>query len=270
MNRPTALAISALVLATGFAPGTTPRVVISTPAGDALVVLAPGSAPRHVRAFLDAVDAGELVSLRIDRAQGDTYVQFAAPAAIGLRDVAPEHGAVGNVRGAVSVYDGPDADPTILIALVDSPHLDRDYTPIGWVESGLDAVLALSRVDTDGEGVPRSVTGAGPIESVDPGAPVELRPAVLDGGEPGRAPTATWVLSAVAAAATAAIALWHRRLAAERVTTLLLAAALVGFFAAWVGIVGGTGSHPYLGLACFVLVIGVFRLMGRFERPEVS
>jgi hypothetical protein len=69
-------------------------------------------------------------------------------------------------------------------------------------------------------------------------------------------------------AAAAALALTHRRWDPERLTTAMLATALLGFFAAWSGVVGSASAAPWAGVVLFVAVIGLFRLMGRFERPR--
>ena len=172
---------------------------------------------------------------------------------------------VGNVRGAVSIFDGPDAAPTLVILLTDSHQLDDRYTPVGWVEAGIDVIESLSQLPAGGDGVPTTALSVGPLSRVDPDAPP-----VIGTEDAGSVPTpaAPIVLMIIAAAATAAVGLTHRRLEPGVVTTLLLASTLIGFFAAWTAAIGHTVGRPYAAVVLFVLAIGIFRLMGRFEQPR--
>ena len=169
------------------------------------------------------------------------------------------------MRGAVSVYDGPDSDPTLLLVLTDSHQLDDRYTPVGWIESGLEVVERIAARGADTGGVPDLPLTVGPLRRRAPGASTE--PGVSITG-PGSAPAASVVLMILSAIGVAAIALGHRRMPTAVTTTALLAAALVAFFAAWSASVGHTADSPGAAVVLFVAVIALFRLMGRFEPPR--
>ena len=169
------------------------------------------------------------------------------------------------MRGAVSVYDGPDADPTLLLVLTDSHQLDDRYTPVGWIESGIDVVERIAARPADTEGVPDEARTVGPLRRLAPGASAD--PGATATGRDA-APLASVVSMLLSAVGVAAIALGHRRMSPAVTTTALLAAALVAFFAAWSAAVGRTADSPAAAVLLFVAVIALFRLMGRFEAPR--
>ena len=241
-----------------------PQLVLSTPAGPVVITLSSEAAPQHVAALLAAVDGGAAASWHIDRVASGSYVQLGAAVATSIVGLANETGAgVGNVAGAVSVYDGPDAVPTLLIVLAESRHLDGTYTPVGWVEAGLDHAHELSHAEVGSGGLPAADQSVGPLRRGDAdtlatlGA-VDARPL----------PLAAVVLMLVAAAGAAAVGLALPRLDRSVAVTLLLSVALIGFFAAWTASVGRTTTRPAAAVLLFVLAIALFRAMGKFEQPR--
>jgi cyclophilin family peptidyl-prolyl cis-trans isomerase len=244
-----------------------PRLVLDTIEGPVVIRLAPADAPAHVAALLATVAGGTADRWSVDRVSLGYYVQLGAAAATALTGLAPEEGrGIGNVRGAVSVYDGPDSTPTLLLVLTDSHHLDDRYTPVGWIESGLDVADRITARAADGDGVLDAPLTVGPLRRASADAPLVGAPG--DPAPAGGVPTASVVLMLVTVIAVAAIALVHPRLGRATTTTALLASALVGFFAVWTATIGRTTGEPAVALVLFVTVIALFRLMGRFEQPR--
>jgi cyclophilin family peptidyl-prolyl cis-trans isomerase len=243
-----------------------PRLVLETPDGAVVIRLAPVDAPAHVDALLDGIADGTAERWSVDRIAASFYVQLGSRTATALSGLAPEPGrSIGNVRGAVSVYDGGDADPTLLLVLTDSHQLDDRYTPVGWIESGLDVVERIAAHAADADGVPDEARAVGPLRRLAPGAAAD--PGATATGRDS-VPVASVVAMMLSALCVAAIALAHRRMSPAVTTTVLLAAALVAFFAAWSAVVGRTADSPAAAVLLFATVIALFRLMGRFETPR--
>jgi peptidyl-prolyl cis-trans isomerase B (cyclophilin B) len=247
-----------------------PRLILPTPNGDVLIALAPKPAPEHVAKLLAAVKANAFDRPTVSRLQENFYVQFssASSAATTLSGLPNEQTFVGNVRGAVSLYDGgpPGTPPTLIILLTDSPQLNSTYTPVGWVEAGLDNIAKLATRPATADHLPQTPETFGALHSIDATQPIILRTS----GQPTSNPaSARAALALAAAAAGIALLLFvlQSRLSTGQVGTLLLSSVLVGFFAVWVGLSGNSQPQPLVGAGLFVTAIGVFKLMGRFERP---
>ncbi len=271
--------IAALMLAAPCAaytpPETNPRIVLSTPNGPILIALAPENAPKHVEQFLGALAAGDFNGSIVTRVEPEFYMQLVAKAGSAqLAGLAIEQDKVGNVRGAFSVYDGgePGDAPTFVIALVTSPQLDADYTPIGFVEAGMGVVQAISDTPTVGDHQPYEPIRISEIHIADLQEKTLLRQAdqsapVVDEGT---SLLAGIFIIACAAFLAALISSYHDRLGTQRVMSLMLMVALLAFFAVWVSFAGTEAGSGLFGVALFGGAIAMFRLMGGFERPATS
>jgi peptidyl-prolyl cis-trans isomerase B (cyclophilin B) len=248
-----------------------PRLILPTPNGDVLIALAPKPAPEHVAKLLAAVEANAFDRPTVLRLQENFYVQVssASAEALTLSGLPTEQTFVGNVRGAVSLYDGgaPGTPPTLIFLLTDSPQLNSTYTPVGWVEAGLDNIAKLATRPATADHLPQVPETLGALHAVDATQPIILRTS----GETASNPSSERAALALAAAA-ACIALLlfvlQNRLSAGQIGTLLLSSVLVGFFAVWVGLSGNSQPQPLVGAGLFATALGIFKLMGRFERPE--
>lgn len=248
--------------------GLHPRIVLSTPAGDVLIALAPAEAPKHVASLQAAVKAGALTTCPVAATRTDFYVQCSAPVSSGLSALAHEQPITGNVTGAVSIYDGGGGNQqaALIILLANSPQLNDTYTPVGWVESGLDVIRNLANRPTSADHVPKTALSLGPARAVDASQPIILRNSGRSTSAGGSG-LASGALAAVAALITLAIAAGQRRWTPRQTSSLALAAVLVGFFAVWVGLASATSTRPWLGTALFATALAIFKLMGRFETP---
>ncbi len=241
-----------------------PAVVLTTPDGPVVLTLDRTAAPHHADAVLAALAAGHAERWRVDLVSPGGYVQLAAPDATELVGLAPEPDARASVRGAVVVYDGPDAVPTVVMLLADRPDLGDDYTVVGWVHVGIDRLDALARVPARPDGVPTPAVELGPLVLGDAATIDAAR------GSDGGVPVAAVVIMLIAASSTATIALVQHRLDRATASTLLLASALVGFFGAWTAAAPRTNGTPVAGMVLFVGALALFRVMGRFERPRAD
>ena len=58
------------------------------------------------------------------------------------------------------------------------------------------------------------------------------------------------------------------RVTSRLAVSAVLALVLIGYFAVWVILAQPAREQPWLAIALFAGAIGLFRLMGRFERPR--
>ena len=253
-------------------PETDPRIVITTTEGKILVALAPENAPEHVKQFLNALHAGDLAGAAVTRISPNFYVQLVgASGSAQLAGLPVEQAKVGNVHGALSVYDSgtPGDVPTLMFVLVSSPQLNSDYTPIGFVEAGMDIVKAIANSGTIGnDHHPAEAIYVTEVHRASEQERMVLRSAeIAAASDDGTALLAAIFIVAFAAFVAALISAFHDRLGKQRVKSLSLLVALLTFFGVWVGLGGSEAGSGLVGAVLFGSAIAIFRLMGRFERP---
>jgi cyclophilin family peptidyl-prolyl cis-trans isomerase len=253
-------------------PETDPRIVITTPQGKILVALAPENAPQHVKQFLLALESGDFNGASVERIAPGFYVQLVgALSSAQLAGQPVEQVKVGNVRGALSVYDSGKAGdvPTLMFVIVSSPQLNYDYTPIGFVEAGMDVVRTIANSGTiGGDHHPAEAITITDVHLATSQERTLLRAAEISAAsDDGTALLAAVFIVACAAFVAALISAFHDRLGKHRVTSLSLLVALLTFFAVWVALGGTETGSGLVGVVLFGGAIAIFRLMGRFERP---
>jgi cyclophilin family peptidyl-prolyl cis-trans isomerase len=256
-------------------PETDPRIVVTTPQGEILIALAPENAPKHVEQFLIALEAGDFNGANVTRVAPKFYVQLIGGSGTArLAGLPVEHIKVGNLRGALSVYDGgePGEAPTLMLVLTKSPQLDIDYTAIGFVEAGTSVLREIAESGTIGDQQPAeaiTVTEMHVASQRERSALRETENATTP-DENGTALLAAVFIVACAAFVAALISAFHDRLGKQRVVSLALLVALLTFFAVWVALGGTKAGSGLIGVALFGGAIAIFRLMGGFERPHQS
>lgn len=252
-------------------PETNPRIVVTTSEGTILIALAPENAPKHVEQFLLALDDNDFVGASAARVAPDFYVQMVGKhGRAQLAGLPREHEKVGNVRGAVSIYDSgePGEVPTLMFVLVSSPQLDTDYTMIGVVEAGMSVLQKMAKIPTAGDHQPTKAITISEIHFASPEERAKLRQAeVTPAPSEGTSLLAAVFILAFAAFIAAAISAFRDKLRKPWVTSMWLMVALLTFFAVWVAIGASGHGSSIAGIAMFGGAIAMFRLMGRFERP---
>jgi cyclophilin family peptidyl-prolyl cis-trans isomerase len=245
--------------------------VLSTPQGQILIALVPENAPRHVAQLLDAIAAGDFNGSTVARVAPKFYVQIVGKLGTAQLSGLPiEHLRVGNIHGALSVYDSgkPGEIPTLMIVLVNSTQLDTDYTTIGFVEAGIGVAAAIADTPTVGDHQPSQAITISEIHVAAPQERTLLRQAEVTANDNGgTSQLAAIFIIACAAFVAAMISAFHDRLSKPRMTSLALLVALLAFFAVWVALGGTEQGSGLVGVVLFGGAIAIFRLMGRFERP---
>ena len=253
-------------------PETDPRIVVTTPHGKILIALAPENAPEHVKQFLVAFAAGDFNGANVTRVAPNFYVQTVGRGGTAQLAGQPvEHLKVGNLRGALSIYDSGTADdvPTLMFVLTRSPQLDTDYTSIGFVEAGMSILEAMADTPTVGDHQPAEAIKITEIHIASFKERVSLRQAEVDAAaqDNGTSRLAGIFIIACAAFLGALISAFQDRLGKQRSRSLALLVVLLSFFALWVSLGGTKEGSGLIGVALFAGAIATFRLMGRFEPP---
>jgi peptidyl-prolyl cis-trans isomerase B (cyclophilin B) len=267
------------------------RVVLHTAAGDVVLAFYPDVAPRHVAQILRLVRLGVYdtthfcrieptfvaqLSTALDRSEAPSAEQRAA-----IHPLPAEFGSVPHRRGTLSMAreDGkPDSGETSFsILLAAAPHLDGKYTIFGEVESGMEVIDELCRVPRQGnQPVVRleirkaevvetrealaSLPLAGPHPVVVPEA---LQPSAQSAA-PSREVAGGIVLMVVCGLACFFLA---GRLPGRVVVSLNLLVVLIGSFLLFMLLMPAAQVHSGLALGLFGGLLGVLKLMSRFESP---
>jgi len=249
---------------------TWPRLLLSTSMGDVLVILSPRDAPAHLALIEQLVRSGAYQGAALGRADPGQYVQwFPANPVTATSTLPVETGTVGNVAGALTIDSrDTEATPALTFLLADDHALDGRYTPVGWVTDGSDVLTALSHLPTAADHRPRQGVTIDKATIVTGGSVVVVHGlAATTTGHGSGTPWGAFGFLIAATALGVVIFLFSKRLTPALTASAGLLVVLVGFMGLWVGLAPSAGSDSqWLGVALFAGAIGVFRLMGRFER----
>lgn len=124
-----------------------PHVVIDTPRGQIDIELYPGDAPFGVEYLMKVVESGEIVNTEFGRVVPDFVAQQRAIRNdVTLRDEVNRHGLTrGNLSWASAGLD--TGRPGYTLGSTPQPHNEGDFTALGRVVKGLDAVDRLELGD---------------------------------------------------------------------------------------------------------------------------
>jgi len=236
------------------------RILLRTSTGDLVLALYPEVAPKHVAQILRLVRLGVYDGMHFHRVEPGFVAQLSghhdrtAPLtpvqSAAIAKIPGEFSAIRHRRGILSMarFDDPDsAETSFSILLGPAPHLDGKYTVFGHVESGLDVLAAIERVD-------REVTRPRSRISV-------VRATVFVGR--------TLLFAGVAFVAVGVVASFIvPRLLHRRARTACLLLVLVGYFLMLLVFVKEREKVPaWVPIAVFVGAAALFRFLATFESP---
>jgi cyclophilin family peptidyl-prolyl cis-trans isomerase len=269
------------------------RVVLHTVAGDLVLALYPDAAPQTVAQIKKLVRAGVYDTTAFVRVEPGFLVQLSVasdrtipmrPEQAALVHRIPAEIALRHVRGALTMAH-EDGDPnsgetSFSILLGDAPHLDGKYTVFGRLESGglvLDEMVRVPRSPQQ-QPVVRLTVDRAEVRSAAELAQATLAPARLvpvpPGLVPAPAPRATtsddstapaWGLALICGIGVLSFFLEGKVGSAVHGSLNLLTVLVAAFFLVVVALPKGQ-HEPWLACILFVGLIGVFKLLGRFER----
>jgi cyclophilin family peptidyl-prolyl cis-trans isomerase len=285
------------------------RVVLRTVAGDLVLVLYPGVAPKTVAQILKLVRAGVYDSTAFVRiepgfvaqvsAANDRTNPLAADQQALIHKIPAEFSSLPHVRGVLSMAredaDVDSNETSFSILLGPAPHLDKKYTVFGRLESGeavLDEMLRvprgpglrpLVRLEVNrAEVIPASSVATAAIA---PARAVAIPEALAnaaqsvapsiggsgggDGATPGRNvnPEIAYGLAFLCLVGLASFFL-QGRVPSTVHGSLNLVMVLIGAFVLVIVLTPHGHRNPWLATMIFFGLIGIFKVLGKFERPS--
>lgn len=280
-----ALAAALAAVPASAAPAMRPeRIVLRTDAGDLVLALYAGT-PRHAAKLLALFRDGAYDTAPVTKVDPSRFIAFAGverrreplpPARVrAIKRLAVETGGGPHRAGVVAMAHAPgDPDATetaFVILFADIAPMDGRFSAVGEVVGGREMLEALKSLPVDGAARP-----AAPLElraTVVYNSGADLGKAVLRGPDPralGRDDSASRqraLLGLALLSLTIGAALWRLRAQlGPAAPSVVLLVGLSGFFAAFAALADLSASTPWLSVTLFASTVGVFRLMGRFER----
>ena len=271
------------------------RVVLHTDAGDIVVAFYPDVAPLHMAQLLKLmrlgaydtthfyrVDPGYLVQLSDVT---DRIVPLTGEQEVAIRLIPGEFSSLAHRLGVLSmvrmVGDPNSAETSFSILLADVPHLDGQFTVVGEVVDGIDALMQLAAVESNARNAPlvrvqlRATTVVdtpNAVPSLAAARPIVVPDYVRNRAQRERAAAlgpppsrAVWAgVSVVVLLGVAGFMLAHRR-QQRLLGALFLLGTLVSCFVLFTVFVPQADRDPWVGVTAFLGALALFRLMGWFE-----
>ncbi len=246
------------------------RIVLRTDAGD-LVLALYAAAPKHAAKLLALFRAGAYDGAPVTKIDALRFAAIASAPGTKASRLPVESG--GPHRAGVIAMahqrGDPDAGETAFIILfAGMPSMDGSFSSVGEVAGGQDVLEALRAAPVDAESRPArplAIRGSMVLASEAALAKTALRGpdrAALGLDDAASRRRALLLFGILAFALGAG--LWLKGKPVWSSAGLL--ACLAGYFAAFAALADYSASHPGLAVLLFASTVGVFRLMGRFER----
>jgi peptidyl-prolyl cis-trans isomerase B (cyclophilin B) len=305
--RPGALCLAAVLLAACAARAeviaptelSRERVILHTNGGDIVLALYPKVAPNTCEQFMAMARAGVYDSTRFHRLDPNFVLQNAGhndrleplsePQRKTVQRLKAEFSRVPHKYGVLSMAHA-DGDPdsgesSFSIMLAAAPHLDGKYTVFGEVVRGMDVVESFKSVPRDTQFQPKTRIAVLKAEVLDTpeayarasiAGPKEI-PYTKEDAERDRKAEEQAIARFVPAFAGVALAmmllisvaqfLFAEKIPPKTLASVQLISVLVGAFFAVVLLTPAAQHRESLAMMVFLGILGLFKLMGRFEAP---
>jgi len=276
------------------------RIVFRTQFGDLVFALYPEVAPLHVQQLLKLTELGVFTHGQVMRVIPNFIIQFSdqyrrlAPLTKTQADAitkikAEFSSTLKHKKGILTMarYDDDinSATMSFSIMLGNAPHLDKQYTIFGHLESGGSVVDKILSVPLDGE-KPSQVIAVqkafvvddadayyanNPIDSTENMGLVQTPKLARDDKKPKNVfipelPNLIALLLVGIILVSLLGVLLSKHLSPNRLISLLLVNVLIAGFGVFIIITPATAGSSWLGIAVFMGIFGLFRLMSRFEK----
>jgi peptidylprolyl isomerase len=280
------------------------RILLRTNRGDLVLALYPDVAPRHVQQILALVRLGVYDSTWFHRVD-PTFVAQLTDAANRLRPLTPEQqSALQRIPAELSTtlrhragtlsmarYDDDmdSAESSFSILLQPAPHLDGRYTIFGELDRGADVLQAIASAPRNGVApVDRIVVEAAVVLtaaevaqreeagelldalSYEPAAPADEIHAAASADTPQAASPIVPIGLALMIATSGVAFLAAGRWPPQRAAAFALLTVLIGAFLLLRELAPRASHEPLLAMGVFFALVGVFKLMNRFEAAARS
>lgn len=273
------------------------RIVLRTVAGDVVIALYPDVAPKHVAQMLKLARLGVFDTTHFGRVEPgfivqafsaqDRSVPMSAEQLDAIHPLKREFSNLKHRRGTVNIghedNDPDSAETAFCILLADAPHLDGKYTIFGHVERGMDVVEQFVHVpQNDKRPVVRlevkkaevvdspemldriGLTPALPMQTIVQANPFDGR-TTREAGNYGGFELAAGIGLIIATGVVSV--LLAKRISAKSMISVHLITVFIASFFLLMLLIPVAAFSSKLGLGLFLGMIGLFKLMGRFEAP---
>lgn len=266
------------------------RVILHTLAGDIVLGLFPKIAPKTVAQFLKLVRLGVYDGTHFYRVEPGFVIQLSNAQDRQFPMTPAQTAAITQLSAEFSTQvkhqiftlsmarmpDNPNsAETSFSILLGDAPHLDGQYTIFGRVEQGVEALFEMLKVSRDSSHRPAvrlTVERAEVVDTLRKLASTKLRdavpikdPSTSDESRLGRMRRMMALGLLLLASLAVAGFLLRRRLSPRHVGSLFLLQVLVAAFLLLPLLVPMGHVYGWLPPITFLGLLGLFRLMSRFE-----
>ena len=283
------LGIAGVSPVAGQPHGPRERVILRTTAGDLLLALYPEVAPQHVGQILELVRLGAYDTVEVFRIVPGFIVQLSEVESRRLPLSEPQRAAVKHLplelsdlshrRGMLSMArheeDPMSARTSFSILIGDAPHLDGKYTIFGHVEAGYDVLDELARVPRDEKDHPLQKVEVLKAEVVSSGealADIYLagpKP-IAESGEEARRRFRGFLVASISLMVGLSLSSYALgdRVSKKVHSSLTLLVCLVGAFGLLTYWAPTTELNHLHGIAILLGILGLLKLMGKFENPS--
>jgi len=280
------------------------RIVFRTQFGDLVFALYPEVAPLHVQQMLKLTDLGVFTHGQVMRVIPNFIIQFSdqyrrlAPLTKTQADAitkikAEFSSTLKHKKGILTMarYDDDinSATMSFSIMLGNAPHLDKQYTIFGHLESGGSVVDKILSVPLDGEKPSQVIAiqkafvinDADAYYATNPVDPTENmglvktpKLAKADKNKNSKTASIPELPDLIALLMVAIVlvsllgVLLSKHLSPNRLISLLLVNVLIAGFGIFIIITPATAGSSWLGIVVFMGIFGLFRLMSRFEKSS--
>jgi cyclophilin family peptidyl-prolyl cis-trans isomerase len=265
------------------APVSGPRVVFSTTAGDFVVQLEPTLTPLRVERLRELLAARAYDGVTVLRTRALSYVQLGSTAAVAMKTgVKPddwraestarsknEQHFVGALTMSDDEWDANGKIGSLSITLANNGSLDPLYTRVGSVIGGLENIREMSSAATDKDGFPKESIRVLRAELLTDDAPLPALRATQSLTATQSTAKSTLVIGVVLCVVGLVLARFAKRIPIHVISALGALVTLMAFFLVWTEATRRPSAGT-MGIVCFALGIGIFRLMSGFERKSTG
>ncbi|MFO1019691.1 MAG: peptidylprolyl isomerase [Planctomycetales bacterium] len=280
------------------------RIILHTQAGDIVLALYPRVAPKHTGQLLELARLGLLNGMHFHRVEPnfvaqtstayDRLVPLTSDQRAVLHPIPAEFSGIRHRRGILSMAHSdnqPDSgESSFSILLGDAPHLDGKYTVFGEVEQGIEVLDEFVKVPRRGNApVIRITIANAEIADLDqlqklsvaPARPIPVSPNLVSGdnSQPQRQ---LLVANGILLSSLVLIVIFlvvmvflSNHITKSQMQSLVIIALLIGSFQMFVFLgpdaarqARNPESHRFLAVALFLGLLGLLKLLGRFESPN--
>jgi cyclophilin family peptidyl-prolyl cis-trans isomerase len=261
------------------------KLLIRTSVGDLVFILYPEVAPKHVDQIKNLVNLGVYDGLNIFRiepgfhaqvsTQYDRLTPLTPEQAEAIRKIAAEFNSIPHARGILSMARSEDPDSaevSFSILLGSANHLNGKYTVFGKLEKGEEVLSYIEKTPLTPENSPKNsiiilkaeIVTAQALEKIELKNPKYNKTDSTSGLEKNRIPIMFLLITLMMGLGMAFL----KQKYVKYFSSLALLVVLVSAFGIFILSHPLDGEKKWISAVLFIGMIGIFKLLSRFESPS--